>query len=244
MDRWLIHKWLAHCGVASRRAAEQLIRDGRVTLNGQPVARVPAFCDPERDVVAVDGRPAQPPESHVYLAVHKPRGYVSTVRDPHAERRVVDLAPPEFAGRVKPVGRLDKDSEGLLLLTDDGRLINRLTHPRYHVEKEYHAGIGGVIGARLVSELVKGVRLDDGPARALEAAILRRESGRTVLRIVLGEGRKRQIRRMMAALGCRVEFLRRVRIGPIRIGRLAAGQCRRLTAAEVRALYDATEKRA
>lgn len=243
MEKWLIHKWLAHCGIASRRNAEQLIRDGRVTLNGEPIARVPAFCDPERDVVAVDGLPVQPPKAHVYLAVHKPRGYVSTVRDPHAERRVVDLAPPEFAGRVKPVGRLDKESEGLLLLTDDGRLINRLTHPRFHVEKEYHVGIAGAVSEPAVRALVKGVTLDDGPACALEAAILRHKGGQTVLRIVLGEGRKRQIRRMMAAVGCRVEFLRRVRIGPIQLGRLPAGYCRHLAAAEVKALCDATEKR-
>lgn len=242
MDKVLLHKWLAACGVASRRGAEQIVRAGRVSLNGERVTQVVTFCSPDSDVVEVDGRRIRPPESHVYLALHKPRGYVSTVRDPHAERRVVDLAPPELARRVKPVGRLDKDSEGLILLTDDGALINRLTHPRFHVEKEYHVGIRGHLGPRVASELAKGVTLDDGPAHALEASIMRRDGNRTVLQMVLGEGRKRQIRRMVAALGCRVEFLRRVRIGPISLGGLRTGRCRRLTKAEVEALYAATDR--
>lgn len=217
-----------------------MIRAGRVTVNGARVTRVPSFCDPERDVVEVDGRRVRPPAAHVYLAVNKPCGYVSTVRDPHAARCVVDLAPREWAGRVKPVGRLDKDSEGLLLLTDDGSLIHRLIHPRYHVEKEYHVGVGGDVNERTAAALVKGVTLDDGPARALEAAILRRERESTVLRIVLGEGRKRQIRRMLAALGLRVTFLRRVRIGPIGLGRLPRGRCRHLTSDEIQLLFHAT----
>ena len=246
MGRCLLHKWLAACGVASRRKAEQWIREGRVAVNGECVTRVPAFCDPEHDVVAVDGREVRPPKAHVYFAVNKPRGYVSTVSDPHARLRVVDLAPPELAGRLKPVGRLDKESEGLIFLTDDGALINRLTHPRYHVEKEYHVGVvgsGGAVAESMAKALVKGVALEDGLARALQAAILRRQSGGATLRIVLGEGRKRQIRRMVEALGCRVEFLRRVRIGPIALGRLATGQWRRLTKAEVRLLNDVASSR-
>lgn len=241
MEKCLLQKWLAACGVASRRHAEQLVRAGRVTVNGERVTRLPAFCDPEHDIVAVDGRRVRPPEAHVYLAVNKPRGYTSTVWDRHAERRVVELAPRELAARVKPVGRLDKDSEGLLLLTDDGELINRLTHPRYHVEKEYHVGVRGGVCERMARALVKGVALEEGLARARQATILRREREAVVLRIVLGEGRKRQIRRMLAALGCRVGFLRRVRIGPISLGRLASGDCRHLTKAEVQLLYEATE---
>lgn len=236
-----MHKWLAACGIASRRNAEDLIRAGRVTLNGERVSRLGTLCDPERDVVAVDGRAVRPPEKHVYLAVNKPRGYVCTVRDVHAKQRVVDLAPPDLAGRVKPVGRLDKPSEGLLLLTDDGPLIHRLTHPRFHVEKEYHVGVSGTVDNRVARELESGVTLEDGPARAIEAAILRREGDVTVLRIVLAEGRKRQVRRMIEALGHRVTSLQRVRVGPIRLGRLPEGHWRHLTNVEVRLLYQATE---
>ncbi|MCX8036993.1 MAG: rRNA pseudouridine synthase [Candidatus Sumerlaeia bacterium] len=234
-----MHKWLAACGVASRRAAEQMIRAGRVRVNGQPVLRVPCFCDPRADSIEVDGRIIRPPETRIYIAVHKPRGCTSTVRDPHAERCVVDLAPPHLAGRLKPVGRLDKDSEGLVVLTDDGPLIHRLTHPRYHIEKEYVVGVEGRVGADTCKALTGGVLLDDGPARALRAAVLGQDHRRSVVRIVLGEGRKRQIRRMFEALGFKVVSLRRVRMGPIRLGRLAAGNWRHLTKAEVRMLYRA-----
>lgn len=238
--KWRVHKWISACGVASRRQAERLIADGRVTLNGKVVARPGTLCDPGRDLVAVDGKPVRPPERHVYLAVNKPRGYVSTVRDPHAQRPVVGLAPPDVAARVKPVGRLDKDSEGLMLLTDDGRLINRLTHPRYHVEKEYRVEVVGNVDGKLPAKLEKGVALGDGLARAEKASIVRLKPRGAVLRIVLTQGRKRQIRRMLDALGCKVERLRRVRIGPIRLGRLRPGQCRPLTKAEIGLLYHLT----
>lgn len=217
-----------------------MILAGRVSLNGEVVKTLGTPCSPDSDVVAVDGKRIEAPAQHVYLAVYKPPGYVSTVRDRHARLRVVDLAPAKFAGRVKPVGRLDKESEGLILLTDDGRLIHQLTHPRYHVEKEYEVGVRGQANAFLVRKLVKGIELDDGPARALDASVVRRNPGGGVVRVVLGEGRKRQLRRMFRALGCRVEFLRRVRIGPLRLGQLAKGGWRHLTKAEVRLLYRAT----
>ncbi len=239
MEKVLLHKWLAACGVASRRAAEQMIRAGRVRVNGGLVLRVPSFCDPHTDTIEVDGKIVRAPETNIYIAVHKPRGYTSTVRDPHAERCVVDLAPPRFAARLKPVGRLDQDSEGLLLLTDDGALIHRLTHPRYHIEKEYIVGVQGAVGADICKVLTSGVALDDGLARALEATLVKQERRRSVVRIVLGEGRKRQIRRMFKALGFKVISLQRVRMGPIRLGRLAAGAWRHLTKAEVRTLYRA-----
>jgi len=240
VGRCLLHKWLAACGVASRRKAEQWIRDGRVAVNGESVTRVPAFCDPEHDAVTVDGREVRAPRERVYLAVHKPRGYVSTVSDPHAKQRVVDLAPPELAGRLKPVGRLDKDSEGLILLTDDGALINRLTHPRYHVEKAYEVRVVGTLDERAVETLRTGVALEEGLARTIEVTILNRDGAGAALRVVLAEGRKRQIRRMIAAVGCRVEYLRRVRIGPITLGALRTGHWRHLTRDEVGLLYQAT----
>lgn len=235
-----IQKYLSACGVASRRAAERMIVEGRVIVNGRPVTELGTAIDPERDAVKVDGKRVHPPRRFVYLAVHKPRGYVSTVRDVHAVQRVTDLAPPELAKRVKPVGRLDKTSEGLMLLTDDGRLIFRLTHPRYHVEKEYHVSVIGPVSDEMVRRLREGVELDDGPARALEAKIVRRDAEATVLQLVLGEGRKRQVRRMIEALGAKVRFLRRDRVGPIHLARLRRGEWRHLTKDEVRALYEAT----
>jgi len=237
-QKWRLHKWLAACGVASRRRAEDLVRQGRVSVNGVRVTRPGALCDPSSDIVEVDGRPVAPPQRRLYLALNKPPGYVSSLRDAHAEKLVVDLLPRDMALRVKPAGRLDKDSEGLMLLTDDGPLIHRLIHPRYEVEKEYRVGVAGEADERLAAALVEGVELEEGWAEAVEADVLRRGAGVSVLRVVLVQGRKRQIRRMLAALGRRVVFLRRVRIGPIRLGRLAQGKWRRLTRAEVRLLYE------
>lgn len=235
-----IQKHLAACGIASRRQAEEMIRAGRVRKNGEVVTRLGTLCDPRKDRIDVDGRPVKSRAKHFYLAVNKPREVVSTVRDRHAERLVTELAPPEVRSLVKPVGRLDKNSEGLMLLSDDGPLIYRLTHPRYHVEKEYLVGVSGRVDAAALKSLVDGIELDDGPASAVTAEFIRRHARGAVLRIVLVQGRKRQIRRMVEALGCRTTFLRRVRIGPIRLGRLAKGQCRHLTTAEVRLLYGAT----
>ena len=225
-------KYLAHAGVASRRAAERLIAEGRVTVGGEPVT------DPARDVdessaVAVDGQPVGGPEPTVVYALHKPAGVVSTARDPQGRPTVVQLVPDER--RLYPVGRLDADTTGLLLLTNDGELANLLTHPRHEVPKAYRATVaGGTPRAAALRALREGVALEDGrtaPARV-------RPVGGGVLELTIAEGRKRQVRRMLEAVGHRVEALERVRFGPLALGDLAPGEHRRLTAAEVQRLRD------
>ena len=225
-------KYLAHAGVASRRAAERLIAEGRVTVAGEPVT------DPARDVdasvtVAVDGEPVRA-ERRVVYAVNKPRGVVSTAADTHGRPTVVGLIPGE-ARRLYPVGRLDADTTGLLLLTNDGELANLLTHPRYGVEKVYRARVTPNLRRSSLDALRAGVRLDDGPARAVRV----REVSAAVLEIALTEGRKRQVRRMLEAVGHRVTELERIRFGPLRLGSLQPGSHRRLRPEEVEELREA-----
>ncbi|MBS1870454.1 MAG: rRNA pseudouridine synthase [Actinobacteria bacterium] len=223
-------KYLAHAGVASRRAAEQLIAEGRVTVNGATVT------DPARDVgdhsaVAFDGEPVKGAEPRVAYALHKPAGVVSTSSDTHGRRTVVDLVPKER--RLYPVGRLDADSTGLILLTNDGELANRLTHPRYEVPKTYRATLGGpAITDRALKALREGVQLEDGltaPARV-------RRLTPHQLELTIHEGRNRQVRRMCEAVGRPVKQLVRIRFGPLELGDLRPGKSRRLTATELAAL--------
>jgi 23S rRNA pseudouridine2605 synthase len=229
-------KHLAHAGVASRRTAEALIADGRVTINGEVVR------DPARDVtgeeaIAVDGEAVRAPGARVVYAVHKPAGVVSTARDTHGRRTVVDLVPS--AQRLYPVGRLDADTTGLILLTNDGDLANALTHPRFEVPRTYRARVEGRPGQRALRALREGVELDDGrtaPARV-------RLVGAHELELTIHEGRKRQVRRMCEAVGHRVVALRRIAFGPLRLGDLGAGRHRRLTAAEVERLRAAPQRR-
>jgi len=220
-------KYLAHAGVASRRAAERLIAEGRVTVGGAVVT------DPARDVddasgVAFDGEPLRGAEPRVVYALHKPAGVVSTASDTHERRTVVDLVPGER--RLYPVGRLDAESTGLILLTNDGDLANRLTHPRYEVPKTYRATLSGPpISDRMLRSLREGVELEDGttaPARA-------RRLTPHQLELTIHEGRNRQVRRMCEALGRPVRELIRVRFGPLALGDLKPGRARRLTPAEL-----------
>ena len=222
-------KYLAHAGVASRRAAEQLIAAGRVSVGGEPVT------DPARDVdessgVAVDGRPVAPEPREVH-ALNKPAGVVSTARDTHGRPTVVELV--RSRRRLYPVGRLDADSTGLILLTNDGELAERLTHPRYGVEKVYRARVQPArVSRRALEALRHGVELEDGktaPARV-------RQPRPGVLEITIREGRKRQVRRMCEAVGHRVVELRRVAFGPLGLRGLEPGQSRRLSRAEVERL--------
>ncbi|HXF35707.1 MAG TPA: pseudouridine synthase [Actinomycetota bacterium] len=229
-----LQKALARAGFGSRRACEELIRAGRVRLNGR-VATLGDRVDPVRDMVEVDGSRVNLDPDLRFYALNKPRGVVSTVRDPQGRPDLRPLLPP--GPRVFPVGRLDRDSEGLLLLTNDGELANRLLHPRHGVEKEYLAEVEGEPGEADVRALVRGVRLDDGPARALAARVVGRRRGRAALRIVMGEGRKREVRRMLDALGFPVLRLVRLRVGDVRLGRLRPGETRELSPQEVRALY-------
>jgi 23S rRNA pseudouridine2605 synthase len=228
-------KYMAHAGVASRRAAEEIVRAGRVTLAGEVVL------DPARDVddssaVAVDGLPLSGAETTVVYAVNKPVGVLSTAKDTHGRRTVVDLVSDERA-RLYPVGRLDADSSGLILLTNDGALAYRLTHPSFEVEKTYRARVGGGrVGEPALRRLREGVRLKDGPSAP--ARVRQLQSG--VLELTIHEGRNRQVRRMCEAVGHRVIELERVAFGPLRLGALASGAHRRLEQAEVQRLSAAS----
>lgn len=235
-----LQKLLADAGIASRRACEGLILAGRVSVNGRVVRELGTRADPERDDVRLDGQPVRPPTERTYLLLNKPRGYTSTVSDPHAARTVMALL-PEDAPRVYPVGRLDRDSEGLLLLTDDGELAERLLHPRYHVEKEYAVLVRGRLTEQTLERLRRGVVIEGG--RTAPATVEPGEPPPGIgepgafdmlwLRVVLHEGRKRQIREMCARVGLEVVRLVRLRMGPLKLGTLRPGKVRRLTQQEV-----------
>jgi 23S rRNA pseudouridine2605 synthase len=224
-------KYLAHAGVASRRAAEALVAAGRVSVEGRTVTD-PATEVDEHGRVSVDGEPLSGPEPRVCYAVHKPVGVVSTARDTHGRPTVSGLL-PDRGMRLYPVGRLDADSSGLILLTNDGALANRLTHPRFQVRKTYRAKLGGgPISAAALRTLREGVELEDG--RTAPAGV--RRVGASEIELTIHEGRNRQVRRMCAAVGHPVRSLKRVGFGPLRLGRLAPGGHRRLTEAELRRL--------
>jgi pseudouridine synthase len=232
---------LARAGLGSRRSVEDLIRAGRVRI-GERVAELGNRVDPAHDAISVDGVPVPAHPDLRYLALHKPRGVTTTMRDPHAARTVGALIPP--GPRVVPVGRLDRDSEGLLLLTNDGSLAHRLQHPSFGVHKEYLAEVRGAITRRAVTALTRGVSLDDGLSRAVSVGRVERRAGRSSLSLVMSEGRKREVRRMLDALGFPVARLVRVRVGPVRLGSLAPGSLRALTAEEVAGLYRVSGLRA
>ncbi len=222
-------KYLAHAGVASRRRSEALIASGAVTVAGEVVT------DPARDVdersgVAVDGEPVRPEPREVWI-LNKPLDVVSTAREPGRRRAVTDLVPSRR--RLYPVGRLDADSTGLILLTNDGELANRLTHPRYGVERTYRAALRKPPTDAQLARLRKGVELEDGPTRRARV----RRSGRRGIEITLREGRNRQVRRMAEAVGNEVVALKRVRFGSIALDRLPEGEARRLRADQVKALW-------
>jgi len=227
-----LQKVLARAGVASRRAVEELIAEGRVRVNGD-VARVGARVDADADVIEVDGALVSTAAGLVHYLLNKPAGVISTAEDTHGRPTVVDLVPAE--PRVFPVGRLDAGTEGLLLLTNDGELTHRLTHPSFGVEKEYLASVEGDPAPAVVRALREGVDLDDG--RTAPAKVARVAPG--VLRITIHEGRNRQVRRMCEAVGHPVVRLVRTRIGPIADRRLKPGEWRPLSADEVRALGQA-----
>ncbi|HEX8122163.1 MAG TPA: pseudouridine synthase [Solirubrobacteraceae bacterium] len=221
-------KYLAHAGVASRRAAEEIVRAGRVTVAGEVVT------DPARDVdgsdaVTVDGRAIHGAEERVVWAVNKPRGVVSTARDTHGRPTVIDLVDADGA-RLYPVGRLDADSTGLLLLTNDGELAHALTHPSFEVPKTYRVRVTPApVSDRAVRRLREGVVLEDGPTAPARVG----RNGRDELEITIHEGRNRQVKRMCDAVGHRVVALERIAFGPLRLGELAPGRARRLTGSEL-----------
>jgi 23S rRNA pseudouridine2605 synthase len=234
-----LQKILSRAGIASRRAAEELIREGRVRVNGR-VATLGESADPARDAVRVDGRRVRPPAgASTYLLVNKPRGYVTAVSDPESRDTVLDLLPVDLRRGVKPVGRLDVQTEGLLLLTDDGELARDVTHPSTGCPKEYRVKVSGVPVENDLERLRRGISLDGRRTRPAEieriSTTASRGEGNAWFRVVLREGRTRQIRRMFETIGHPVSKLKRVAIGPIRDDRLPVGAFRPLSLKEVEA---------
>jgi 23S rRNA pseudouridine2605 synthase len=232
MPKLRLNKVLAQAGLTSRRGAERLITEGRVAINGVVTRELGTLADPEIDLVTVDGTPLPRSETLRYLLLHKPRGYVTTVRDPQGRPVVTDLVPDDV--RLYPVGRLDADVEGALLLTNDGALTHRLLHPRYEVPRVYEALVEGVVRAADLPRWQRGVTLEDGRAVPLAVELLGRgDSATTRLALTFTEGRKHEVKRFCEALGHRVVRLRRVAFGPIELGKLRPGQWRALTPREV-----------
>jgi 23S rRNA pseudouridine2605 synthase len=233
-----LQKVMAAAGVASRRASEDLIAAGRVTINGE-IAELGAKCDPAVDVVELDGERINVDPDRVYVMLNKPRGVVSTAEDPQGRPTVVELI--NLPQRLFPVGRLDQDTEGLLLLTNDGELTHRLLHPSFEVERVYVALVPGPVRKRSLAQLREGVELEDGIARATRVRVLEEEHSKALVEIVMTEGKKREVRRMFGAIGLTVERLARVAYGGVELGELRQGKWRFLTHAEVGALHAAAE---
>ncbi len=233
-----LQKYLARCGVASRRASEELILAGRVSINGAVCVELGVRVLPGVDVVTLDGKEVLPPAAHAYYVLHKPAGYVTTMDDPQGRPTVVQLFPPDGT-RLFTVGRLDKDTTGLLLLTDDGDFANRLMHPRYHVSKTYLARVIGYPSDAALQRLRKGIELDDGMTAPAQVARVTRGDGWTDVRMTISEGRKRQVRRMFSHIRHKVLKLHRERFGPLNLGDLPEGDVRALEPAEVAALLEA-----
>jgi 23S rRNA pseudouridine2605 synthase len=236
-----LQKVLARAGFGSRRTCEELIAEGRVTVDGE-VAVLGRRVDHERDRIELDGVAVVVDDDLVYYLLNKPPGYVSTASDPQGRPTVVDLVPSE--PRVYPVGRLDVDTEGLLLLTNDGELTQLLTHPSHGVVKTYLAEVDGDPAPFAVRQLREGVTLDDGPTAPAQAKVVQRRGATTAIEIGIHEGRNRQVRRMCAAIGHPVQRLVRTRIGPLHDRQLAPGTWRLVDRKEVRRLYEAAMQNA
>lgn len=235
-NRIRLQKYLSQCGVASRRSAEALIEAGRVKVNGHP-ARLGDKVDPKRDKVMVAGRRVINQTEKMYIMLHKPRGYVTTMRDEQDRKCVADLV-ADAGRRLLPVGRLDKDSEGLLLMTNDGEFINLLTHPSRHVSKVYRVSVRGKVTEEILNRLAAGVELDGRRTNPCEIGIISADEDRTVLRVVLYEGRNRQIRRMCEAVGLTVIRLKRTEVAGVKLGMLPVGKWRELNERELKRLQN------
>jgi 23S rRNA pseudouridine2605 synthase len=236
-----LNKILAQAGLSSRRGGDRLILDGRVAVNGVVTRELATLADPERDHVTVDGRPLPAAEVTRYVLLHKPSGYVTSVRDPEGRPVVTDLVPS--GGRLYPIGRLDWDVEGVLLLTNDGPLTHRLLHPRHAVPRVYEAEVAGRVSRADLGRWRSGVVLADGPAAPKSVELLRTGERASVVRLTFAEGRKHEVKRYCEALGHRVRRLTRVAFGPIQLGGLRRGASRPLTRGEVMALRHAARAR-
>jgi 23S rRNA pseudouridine2605 synthase len=234
-----LQKILAAAGVGSRRECEEIIREGRVDVDGKTVTEMGTRVDPDRQQVRVDGETLRRPKRHYYV-VNKPSGILSTSKDPSGRPRVIDLTPN--TERLFTVGRLDKTSEGLILVTNDGKLTDMLTHPRYGVEKTYLAQVAGIPSPESLAKLRRGVKLAEGFAHAKRVFVRRSHGKSSILEMVLDEGRNREVRRLLARVGHKVMKLRRTAMGPLRIGELKPGESRSLRREEVEELYRAAQE--
>lgn len=230
-----LQKIISAAGITSRRAAEEMILAGRVTVNGQVVTELGSKADPAKDLIALDGQPVKPAETFYYVLLHKPAGYVTSLKDPQGRQLVTELV-KDVGERLFPVGRLDYNSEGLLLLTNDGAWANRLMHPRHQVDKEYHVRVRGKIDPQQIKKLADGVELEDGPTGATTVRLLKNDQSNDWLSVTIREGRNRQVRRMCAAVGLFVVRLRRIRYGNLTLGGLQPGEYRLLSREEAQAL--------
>ncbi len=229
-----LQKFLADAGVASRRAGEQMILDGRISVNGQTVTELGTRVDPLHDRVAADGSPVKA-RRKLYVALNKPRGYISTRQDPEQRRTIGDLLPAEWA-HLHSVGRLDRDTEGLIFLTNDGEFSLRLTHPRYGVRKTYQLSVEGRVEPEMLAKFTQGVTDGGEKLKAEKARLISANNTRSILELELTEGKNREIRRLCIGLGLNILRLQRTRIGPIRLGELPTGKWRALTDAEIKSL--------
>ncbi|HOB82753.1 MAG TPA: pseudouridine synthase [Peptococcaceae bacterium] len=227
-----LQKYLARCGVASRRRAEEMIKQGLVKLNGQVVREMGIQLEPEKDIVEVNGQVVTPKEQKVYLLLNKPVRVVTTLDDPQGRTKVTDFL-HGIKERVFPVGRLDYMTEGLLLLTNDGELAYRLTHPRFQIAKTYLVGVRGAMSGEKVAQLAKGVELEDGLTQPAQVKVLKQTKAATLMEITIKEGRNRQIRRMCEKIGHPVQSLKRIAFGNLVLGNLAPGQYRPLSKTEI-----------
>ncbi len=244
-----LQKYLADCGICSRRSAEKLILEGKIYVNGEPCTSLGTKIDPKKDKVSYHNKPVLPRTKQTYIILNKPRGVTCTLSDYHAEETIVSLLPK--IPHLYPVGRLDKESEGLIIVTTDGAFANTVMHPRYTCEKEYLVITIGDVTTKDIEKMQKGIILKDDDtgkeklAKIKSASITKKETGRTYLAVVLEEGQKRQIRRMFRELNFQVQYLKRVRIGSVTLGKLEKGLWRNLTPAEIASLApkSASEKR-
>jgi pseudouridine synthase len=227
-----LQKFLAYAGIASRRASEKLILDGRVQVNGKVVKELGVKIDSDVDEIKLDGNICSIKQHHLYILMNKPIGIVTTVKDPFGRPAVIDLL-KGLKERVYPVGRLDKDTEGLLILTNDGELTYKLTHPKHEIEKTYLAFVKGRIGNQQIRLFEKGIKLEDGFAAPASVRIIKFEDEYTIIEIKIHEGKKRQIRRMCKAVGNPVIYLRRTQIGMLSLKGLKPGQWRFMTPKEI-----------
>lgn len=227
-----LNRYLASCGLGSRRKCEILITECRVAVNGEKVFELSTVVDPRRDKITVDGKPVHPPTTKTYILLNKPLGYLTTALDPHGRPTVMHLMPPGGA-RLFPAGRLDHDTTGLLLMTDDGALAFRLTHPRYGVEKKYVAQVEGRPTKIDLNRLRNGIRLVDGPTRPAKVRIVSSGVKKCRVELIIHEGRRRQVRRMLEAIGFPVLELARVGFAFLELGELKPGEYRDLSSAEV-----------